>query len=1038
MEYVTVSRMAQKWGISDRSVRNYCEKGRIPGAKLIGKLWYLPEDSCKPERINKRSKPSTELTVSIKMDWLTSIKEIQKAQENNQLVIFVGAGVSKNSNVPTWWELIKKFADKIGYDRCIDCNFKSDDCPKEKCSLRFDFSQDEFLRIPEYYYQQDTSENHASYMSLIQSTLRGGTGPNPIDDVIFNLLPHHIITTNYDSLLEDSQNVNSQLYTVVCQDSDLLSKSNERYILKMHGDLELPETIVLKESDYLDYEQKHPLISTFIRSLLVNHTFLFLGYSLNDYNLNLIIGWINYFRKYHGVEQRPCNFLIDSKAPSVYEQSRLKDKSIYIIDLSSLPSDLENSIEIPEALTNSVGRKLYSYLHCISNPTVFHKYVPLETRLIDKYQQLNSYNKIAYRDLINIHPLGRTELIASTLIFYDQEWYDQVSRIIEDESPIIVEVFRRAGISEIQYYSNNFAITVPGVTESIASALQLYLDNDYVQLQGSIHNSTDIAEQIYNYYLLGSDRTLINEMLARDAIEASQKDYIAILLHKMRNRLATLSLSNRQEVKTSELSQLFETCPIKYRKAITHLKMLHETSAKDMQQMADLLEEQEKRYDYHSNTWYSNSAFINIWKLRAYAYDYYFFSKENFIPLDYFSDPKKYYSYYLKSILCSYSPTKEENKNDAFGLETDLRPYPIEEIDFDMFVKFVSPKTLNAWIKKYSVQKVILDPNIDILNKFSNLLRSFAELKIRYWEDYILNFSTIACLADLSDDKKIALIDSASRTMEHIATSAPYLAEHFFDAITHLTFHLGLNNALDSKKRLLNSILNPNIYPVLIEHKNYAFKRVTKKLSSNISHSTQQNLLREINNSEDNREKVAKIYSLRFVLSKDFCSSYFTEQSTQLRTDELFSLLVEKYLPYCDAYWNRFLARIKKEDELRKSKPGYRAFPDALMETINHCILLSLVGFNVKLSDLSPFAHYSDHLQFMLTPNEFDYSTVDTSNYMWQNLIYSQKYQQYFINHKDQIISEALREVFSRGVDTVGQRKILYGILLNTDEIQRF
>ena len=135
---------------------------------------------------------------------------------------------------------------------------------------------------------------------------------NSIDDEIFNLLPHHIITTNYDSLLEDSANLNAQLYTVVSQDSDLLSKSNERYIIKMHGDLKVPNSIVLKESDYLDYEQKHTLISTFIRSLLVNHTFVFLGYSLNDYNLNLIIGWINYFRKFYGVAERPSNFLVSS------------------------------------------------------------------------------------------------------------------------------------------------------------------------------------------------------------------------------------------------------------------------------------------------------------------------------------------------------------------------------------------------------------------------------------------------------------------------------------------------------------------------------------------------------------------------------------------------------------------------------------------------------------------------------------------------------------------------------------------------------
>lgn len=231
------------------------------------------------------------------MDWKQAIKEIQKAQEKNQLVIFVGSGVSNNSGIPTWWDLIKVIADELGYDKCNSCKNRQEDCPKSECEERYDFSQDEYLRIPEYYFQKDTSKDHSQYYELIKTTLKSDKDSNPIDDEIFKILPHHIITTNYDALLEKSKNLNSKLYTVVSQDSDLLSKSDERYIIKMHGDLETPETIVLKESDYIDYEQKHTLISTFIRSLLVNHTFLFLGYSLNDYNLNLIIGWIKTDRK---------------------------------------------------------------------------------------------------------------------------------------------------------------------------------------------------------------------------------------------------------------------------------------------------------------------------------------------------------------------------------------------------------------------------------------------------------------------------------------------------------------------------------------------------------------------------------------------------------------------------------------------------------------------------------------------------------------------------------------------------------------------
>jgi len=54
MEYVSVAEMAKNWGISERSVRNYCANGRIVDAKLIGKTWYIPENAQKPERVNKR------------------------------------------------------------------------------------------------------------------------------------------------------------------------------------------------------------------------------------------------------------------------------------------------------------------------------------------------------------------------------------------------------------------------------------------------------------------------------------------------------------------------------------------------------------------------------------------------------------------------------------------------------------------------------------------------------------------------------------------------------------------------------------------------------------------------------------------------------------------------------------------------------------------------------------------------------------------------------------------------------------------------
>lgn len=63
MEYLSVAKIAEKWGISERSVRNYCAQGRIVDAKLIGKIWYIPENAKKPSRINKSKKDNLLLQI---------------------------------------------------------------------------------------------------------------------------------------------------------------------------------------------------------------------------------------------------------------------------------------------------------------------------------------------------------------------------------------------------------------------------------------------------------------------------------------------------------------------------------------------------------------------------------------------------------------------------------------------------------------------------------------------------------------------------------------------------------------------------------------------------------------------------------------------------------------------------------------------------------------------------------------------------------------------------------------------------------------
>jgi Fic family protein len=53
-----VTQFAEKFGISERTARNYCASGKIEGAFLTGKTWNIPADAVLPQRGTTKKKMS--------------------------------------------------------------------------------------------------------------------------------------------------------------------------------------------------------------------------------------------------------------------------------------------------------------------------------------------------------------------------------------------------------------------------------------------------------------------------------------------------------------------------------------------------------------------------------------------------------------------------------------------------------------------------------------------------------------------------------------------------------------------------------------------------------------------------------------------------------------------------------------------------------------------------------------------------------------------------------------------------------------------
>lgn len=74
MKFLSVAQTAQKWNLSERTVRNYCANSKIPDAFLAGKTWNIPENAERPKKAKKSTPPPRTLLEVLKAEKSSKIK----------------------------------------------------------------------------------------------------------------------------------------------------------------------------------------------------------------------------------------------------------------------------------------------------------------------------------------------------------------------------------------------------------------------------------------------------------------------------------------------------------------------------------------------------------------------------------------------------------------------------------------------------------------------------------------------------------------------------------------------------------------------------------------------------------------------------------------------------------------------------------------------------------------------------------------------------------------------------------------------------
>lgn len=295
-----------------------------------------------------------------------SLRIIKKASEDNKLVIVVGAGVSMLSNFPSWKEVIDRFSGPFSEQ-------------KER------YSQSEYLRIPQKYYNL---RGHKEYYDLLREIFDRDLQSNKIHDEILNLNPIHLITTNYDDLLEKAIDARGLFYDVIAKDEEVSQTRTKHFLIKMHGDVK-HQNVVLKENDYLSYSSQFRLIETMVKSIIASNITLFIGYSLNDRNMKLILNWV---KELQGSSFQPVYLLYLEQTLDQNNFDYYKSQGIHVIDVNYLLSEREKT---------TYEQRYLSFFQALSqlNLDELYRNYPDEEQLRYQLAPLDDLARVRLKDL---------------------------------------------------------------------------------------------------------------------------------------------------------------------------------------------------------------------------------------------------------------------------------------------------------------------------------------------------------------------------------------------------------------------------------------------------------------------------------------------------------------------------------------------------------------------------------------------------------------------------------------------------------------
>ncbi len=207
----------------------------------------------------------------------TFLTEYLRAIEAGTAAVFAGAGLSMAAGYVDWKRLL---ADVVA-------------------ELKLDPDTENLVAAAQYHVNERRTRGRLNQLLIDEFTK--DAEPNPNHKLLARLPIETIWTTNYDILLETALAAEHKRVDVKHRQPQLAISKPGRHVTlyKMHGDISSPDEAVLVKEDYETYDEKRKLFSYQLQGDLVAKTFMFIGFSFTDPNIDYLLGRIRGLMSQH-------------------------------------------------------------------------------------------------------------------------------------------------------------------------------------------------------------------------------------------------------------------------------------------------------------------------------------------------------------------------------------------------------------------------------------------------------------------------------------------------------------------------------------------------------------------------------------------------------------------------------------------------------------------------------------------------------------------------------------------------------------------